>query len=177
MQIAVECMRPFSESPTFTVSFTTATKGRHSYALTVRNSIIIYQFLSHSSFSPIVLLSFSPSLDPESWIVDREGWDFICRWETYSVLSYLRIILILLHCITHIVFSFIFIFILPPLYLFIHLYLIFISPFLPARKPLSIYLYFTWFYFILLLSYLFFSYLIYLILSYLILSYLYLHHL
>ena len=36
MQIAVECLRPFCESVPFTVSFTTATQGRHSYALTVR---------------------------------------------------------------------------------------------------------------------------------------------
>ena len=67
MQIAVECMRPFSESPTFTVSFTTATKGRHSYALTVSNSIIMYQFFSHSSFSPSVHFSLPWSW---SWIVD-----------------------------------------------------------------------------------------------------------
>ena len=36
VQIVVECMRPFNESPSFTVSFVTATGERHSYLLQVR---------------------------------------------------------------------------------------------------------------------------------------------
>ena len=83
MQIAVECMRPFSESPTFTVSFTTATKGRHSYALTVSNSFIIYQFLTQLSRSSLVL----QSVDFGSWIVDC-GISFVVERLIASSLIY-----------------------------------------------------------------------------------------